>query len=106
MDPPVRGIFIKRQLALFTSHRPEVIQTVSGRRGYGMIAIRQQHSVAVYHLMCDGLTIICVDRLVTKSLRRIDAEVINLFKFRFAVAAVVFVRRKAAPMTRRIEGLS
>ena len=41
-----------------------------------------------------------------EALRRIDAEVVDLLERRLAVAAVVLVRRKAAPVPRRRERLA
>src|SRR5262245_60969769 len=53
--------------------------------------------------MRDGFAVVGVDRLIAEPLRWIDPEVIHLFKLRFAVTAVVLVRRETAPMTGWVE---
>ena len=70
-----------------------------------MIAVRQQHRIAVANDVRDALAVRGVEQLLAESLRRGDAEVVHLFEHRLAVAAVVLVRRIAAPVPGRIEGL-
>src|SRR5262245_59863150 len=106
MNPPVRRVFKQRQRALFAGHCPEVIESIAWSSSYGMIAVWQQDRVAVSHLMRDGFAVVCINCLISESLRRIDPIVIDLFQFRLAVAAVVLVRWEAAPVARRVEGFT
>ena len=71
-----------------------------------MIAVGQQHHVAIAHRVRHRFAVGGVEHLLAESLRRVDAEVVDLFERRLAVAAVVLVRRKAAPVAGRIERLA
>src|SRR5205823_2222896 len=105
-NPPVRRILVECQFALLASHGPEVAQSVSGSGGHRMIAVRQEDGITVPDLVRDGFPFIRVYRLVTETLRWIDAIVIDLFQFGLAITPVMFVRREAAPVPRRIERFS
>src|SRR2546428_6522910 len=98
MNPFVRRIFVQRECALLASHCPKVIETIARRRRDGMITVGQQHGISISHLVRDRFAVAGIDRLISKSLWWINAEVIHLFKSRFAVTAVVFVRRETAPI--------
>ena len=106
MQPRVRGIFVERELALRARHRPEVIQPVARRRRHRVVAVGQQHRIAVLDRVGRGLAVGRVQHLLAEALRRRDAVVVDLFEHRLAVAAVVLVRRVAAPVARRIERLA
>src|SRR5688572_15282392 len=56
--------------------------------------------------MRDALAIVGIEELLAEPLRRIDPVVIDLLERRLAVAAVMFVRRIAAPVAGRIDGLA
>src|ERR671934_157785 len=71
-----------------------------------MIAVRQQHGVAVAHDVGDAFTVRRVLHLMAEALRRIDAVVVNLLEYRLAVLSVVLVRRIAAPVAGWIERLA
>jgi hypothetical protein len=59
------------------------------------IAVRQEDGVTVAHRVRRRLAISRIVHLVAEALRRIDAEVVDLFEHRFTIAAVMLVGRKA-----------
>ena len=101
MYPLMIGIFMERQLAIGAGHRPQVIQAIPGGRRHRMIAVRQQHRVAVANLVRHAFPGRGVDRLLAESMVRRNPKVIDLFETRFAVGAIVLVRRVTAPVARR-----
>src|SRR6185312_3755936 len=103
MDPDVRRILVQREAALAAGHGPQVVERVAGRRRDGVIAVGQEHRVAVADGVRRALAVRGVEHLLAEALRRRDAVVVDLLKHRLAVAAVVLVRRIAAPVAWRIE---
>ena len=71
-----------------------------------MIAVGQQHRVAVADDVRDALTVRGIEQLLAEALCRIDPEVVHLLEHRLAILAVVFVRRIAAPVSGRVERLA
>ena len=106
MNPFVRRIFEQRKTALLSGETPQVVQPVARRRGHGVITIRQQHDIAVADRMHGAFPAARIQHLLAESLRRVDAIVVDLLERRLAVTAIVLVRRKAAPVAWRIEGLA
>ena len=106
VDPAMRGIFVQRQSPFRSCHRPEIVQPVTWRRGHGVIAVRQQHRIAVENNVRDHFAVSRVQHLMAEALRRVDAVVVDLFENRLAVAPVVFVGREAAPVPGRVERLA
>src|SRR4029079_5162480 len=96
MDPDVRRILVQREAALAAGHGPQVVERVAGRRRDGVIAVGQEHRVAVADGVRRALAVRGVEHLLAEALRRRDAVVVDLLEHRLAVAAVVLVRRIAA----------
>src|SRR5262249_1133154 len=106
MNPAMSRIFVKRKPSLLAGHSPQIVQPVSGRSRHGMIAVGNDYGVSVQHLMRDRLAVVRINHLMAEPLNRVDAIVIHLFDFRLAVAAVMLMRRIAAPVARGINGFT
>src|SRR5207249_1322519 len=109
MDPSVLGILVDDQTPHLSRERPQVIQAISRSRGDRVIPGREQHRIAIAHHVRDRFaagTAGRIQHLHAEPVRRIDAEVVDLLKPRLAVAAVVFVRGVAAPVSRGAEGFA
>src|SRR5262245_2272288 len=100
------GILMEREPPLGASQTPEVIEPIPGRNGDRVISVRKEDRVSVANGVRDAFTVLGVQHLLSESLRRIDAVVIHLLEDRLAVASVMLVRRKAAPVARRVEGFA
>src|SRR3954471_18011998 len=85
MDPRMRRILMKRELALRAGDGPEIGEAIAGGGCHRVIPVREQDRVAVADRVRDRLAVGGVQHLMAEPLRRIDAVVINLFELRLAV---------------------
>ena len=65
----MRGIFIERELSLFARHRPQVVKAITRRGRHGMVAVGEEHRVAVAHLMGHRFAVARIEHLMAESLR-------------------------------------
>src|ERR1700687_2559836 len=107
----MRGIFVQRERARGSgsrTERPEVVEAIARSRAHRVVPARypDDRSVAEEHRALARVFAELVQALEPEAVGAIEGGGVPLFERRFAVAAVVFVRRERRPLTRGVEGLT